>query len=63
MLHEDEEMDLGGFGAVAIAEDDGNATLLETEAEVSGQVLVGAEVERARLEALLDKRRRLLGAT
>ena len=55
------QMDLGGFGAVTIARDDGNATLLEAESEVTGQVLVGAEAERARLEALLEKRRRLLG--
>jgi len=60
-LNKDEEMELGGFGAVVFSKDDGKATKLEAENEVTGEVLVGAEEERARLEALLDKRRRLLG--
>lgn len=41
--------------------DEGNSTKVETEADVTGQFAVGAEEERARMEALLDKRRRLLG--
>lgn len=60
-LHADEVMELGLKGAVSIHADDGKATLLEAQNEVTGQVLVGAEEERARLEALLDKKRCLLG--
>mmetsp|Transcript_35411 Transcript_35411/g.94948 ORF Transcript_35411/g.94948 Transcript_35411/m.94948 type:complete len:288 (+) Transcript_35411:1092-1955(+) len=60
-LAAEEEMDLGGKGAVIFVKDEGNSTKVETEAEVTGQFAVGAEEERARMEALLDKRRRLLG--
>lgn len=48
---------------VVFGKDDGKATKLEAEAEVTGQYLVGAEKERERMEGLLDKRRRLLGRT
>lgn len=60
-LNKDEEMELGGKGAIVFHADDGKATQLEAESEVTGQFLVGAEEEHSRLEALLDKRRCLLG--
>merc|ERR1719265_1801188 len=60
-LNKDEEMELGGKGAIVFHADDGNATQLEAENTVTGQFLVGAEKEHARLEALLEKRRCLLG--
>lgn len=60
-LNPDEVMELGLKGAIEIHADDGKATLLETENAVTGQFLVGAEEEHLRLEALLDKRRCLLG--
>jgi len=57
-----EEMELGGFGAIEILPDDrSGADRREVQHKVRGQVLVGAEVERERLEALLEQRRRLLG--
>lgn len=59
---EGEEMELGGFGAVEFLKPD--ASLAEHEVvehRVMGQVLVGAEEERAQLEELLERRRRLLG--
>jgi len=56
-----EEMELGGFGAVEILPDQGDAVKEQVEHEVWGQVLVGAEEERERLESLLDRRRQLLG--
>ena len=62
-LDEEAAMELGGKGVVVFGADDGTSTRLEARAEVTGQVLVGAEAERAQLEALLDKRRRLLGET
>lgn len=61
VLAAEEEMDLGGKGAVVFGEDTGDATALAAEAQVTGAYLTGAETERARMEALLDKRRRLLG--
>lgn len=60
-LNPDEVMELGLKGAVEIHADDGKATLVETENKVTGEFLVGAEEEHLRLEALLDKRRCLLG--
>eukprot|EP00746_Dinoflagellata_sp_MGD_P000051 gnl/MRDRNA2_/MRDRNA2_100093_c0_seq1.p1 gnl/MRDRNA2_/MRDRNA2_100093_c0~~gnl/MRDRNA2_/MRDRNA2_100093_c0_seq1.p1 ORF type:complete len:713 (-),score=137.86 gnl/MRDRNA2_/MRDRNA2_100093_c0_seq1:165-2303(-) len=60
-LNPDEVMELGLKGAVEIHADDGKSTLIETENKVTGEFLVGAEEEHLRLEALLDKRRCLLG--
>lgn len=62
-MNAEEEMELGGYGAVEILPDDGSGpaekeTITHT---VLGQVLVGAEDERSRLEALLERRRKLLG--
>jgi kinesin family protein 5 len=59
-LNEDENMELGGKGAVVFAEDKGDDTKHEVEATVTGQVLVGAEAENAKLAELLAKKRRLL---
>merc|ERR1712216_165796 len=57
-----EEMGLGGFGAVEFTSaDEKDKDTREVEHSVWGQHLVGAEQERARLEALLEQRRRLLG--
>eukprot|EP00929_Paragymnodinium_shiwhaense_P091576 TRINITY_DN5149_c0_g1_i1.p1 TRINITY_DN5149_c0_g1~~TRINITY_DN5149_c0_g1_i1.p1 ORF type:complete len:722 (-),score=188.85 TRINITY_DN5149_c0_g1_i1:293-2458(-) len=57
-----EEMELGGFGAVEfLAAGDSARDTRTVEHTVWGQHLVGAEEERARLEALLEQRRRLLG--
>mmetsp|Transcript_61707 Transcript_61707/g.130222 ORF Transcript_61707/g.130222 Transcript_61707/m.130222 type:complete len:711 (-) Transcript_61707:743-2875(-) len=57
-----EEMELGGLGAVEFLPDDpSNADNQEVEHTVWGQVLVGAEEEHQRLEALLEQRRQLLG--
>mmetsp|Transcript_49504 Transcript_49504/g.141946 ORF Transcript_49504/g.141946 Transcript_49504/m.141946 type:complete len:688 (+) Transcript_49504:55-2118(+) len=57
-----EEMELGGLGAVEILPDDATlAQITEVQHAVWGQVLVGAEEEHAELEALLDRRRQLLG--
>ena len=60
-LNEDEAMELGGKGAVVFAEDKGDDTKHEVETTVVGEVLVGAEEENAKLAALLEKKRRLLG--
>jgi len=60
-LNTEEEMELGGFGAVDFIPDDGTSTRVVVEHEVVGEVLVGAEAERERLEELLDRRRKLLG--
>jgi len=60
-LNQDEDMELGGKGAVVFLEDKGDDTKHEVEATVSGQVLVGAEEENAKLAELLAKKRRLLG--
>jgi len=61
-LNSDEEMELGGLGAVEILPDSNSSTEhREVEHRVWGQVLVGAEAEREQLEALLDRRRQLLG--
>jgi predicted RNase H-like nuclease (RuvC/YqgF family) len=60
-LNKDEDMELGGKGAVVFAEDKGDDTKHEVEATVVGEVLVGAEEENAKLAALLEKKRRLLG--
>jgi hypothetical protein len=60
-LNEEENMELGGKGAVVFAEDKGDDTKHEVEATVTGQVLVGAEAENAKLAELLAKKRRLLG--
>lgn len=57
-----EEMELGGLGAVEIVPvAESTVNRQRVEHVVWGQQLVGAEVEHARLEALLDQRRRLLG--
>lgn len=61
-VNEAEEMELGGLGAVEILPDDGtNVDRREVQHTVRGEVLVGAEAEREELEALLDRRRQLLG--
>jgi predicted RNase H-like nuclease (RuvC/YqgF family) len=60
-LNKEEDMELGGKGAVVFAEDKGDDTKHEVEATVVGEVLVGAEEENAKLAALLEKKRRLLG--
>jgi kinesin family protein 5 len=60
-LNQEENMELGGKGAVVFAADKGDDTKHEVEATVVGQVLVGAEEENAKLASLLEKKRRLLG--
>lgn len=62
-VNANEEMELGGLGAVEFLPADAASSRAkrEVEHEVWGQVIVGAETERARLESLLDRRRRLLG--
>jgi len=61
-LIKDEEMELGGLGAVEIQSvDESTVDRTEVQHEVWGQVLVGAEAERSRLEELLEQRRCLLG--
>lgn len=60
-MNETEEMELGGFGAVEFLPDTGEASKEEVHHTVRGQVLVGAEAERERLEQLLECRRKLLG--
>jgi len=59
-LNTNEEMELGGLGAVEILPDS-SVEHREVEHRVWGQVLVGAEAEHVQLEALLDQRRQLLG--
>ncbi|KAJ1454008.1 P-loop containing nucleoside triphosphate hydrolase protein [Pelagophyceae sp. CCMP2097] len=61
-LVDDEEMELGGKGAVRILADDGSSTRTRHSHTVRGQVIVGAEAENAKLENLLDQRRALVGA-
>ena len=61
VLDENEVMALGGKGSVLFGRDEGDSAQLEAAAQVTGSFLTGAEAERARMEALLDKRRRLLG--
>lgn len=57
-----EVMELGGLGAVEILPASADEIQQEeVQHVVRGQVLVGAEEERERLEALLDRRRKLLG--
>lgn len=61
-MNADEEMELGGYGAVEILPDTGDNVRNENVTHtVMGQVLVGAEEERVRLETLLERRRKLLG--
>eukprot|EP00929_Paragymnodinium_shiwhaense_P114000 TRINITY_DN82303_c0_g1_i1.p1 TRINITY_DN82303_c0_g1~~TRINITY_DN82303_c0_g1_i1.p1 ORF type:complete len:776 (-),score=211.93 TRINITY_DN82303_c0_g1_i1:245-2572(-) len=61
MCHSEEQMELGGFGVVEIAKDDGTSKKRTVEHEVWSQVLVGAEAENARREELLRQRQKLLG--
>jgi len=61
MLDTEEEMELGGKGAVEIKADDGTSKVQTVEHEVWGQVLVGAELENQRRDELLRQRQRLLG--
>merc|ERR1712232_1361613 len=61
VCHSEQEMELGGFGAVEIAADDGASKKRTVEHEVWSQVLVGAEAENARRDELLKQRQRLLG--
>merc|ERR1719409_101482 len=61
MCHTDQEMELGGFGAVEIAADDGASKKRTVEHEVWSQVLVGAEAENARRDELIKTRMKLLG--
>lgn len=58
---EEEEMELGGKGAVEVQVDDGSSKKHTTEHKVRGQVLVGAEEENARREELIQMRLKLLG--
>ncbi len=60
-LNENEEMELGGKGAVEFLKDDGNEEQHEIEHEVLGQVLVGGEEENKELEKILEQRRLLAG--
>ena len=48
-------------GVMVVAADDGQTTKEVVGAEVVGNVLVGAEEHEARMEALLARRRELLG--
>jgi hypothetical protein len=57
----DEEMELGGLGAVEFQADDGNEEKHDIKHEVRGQILVGAEEENAELERILEQRRLLAG--
>lgn len=57
----DEEMELGGKGAVEMKADDGTGTMRNIEHTVWGQVIVGAEVENALLEKLVNQRRLIAG--
>mmetsp|Transcript_20528 Transcript_20528/g.44836 ORF Transcript_20528/g.44836 Transcript_20528/m.44836 type:complete len:744 (+) Transcript_20528:56-2287(+) len=61
VCHFDEEMELGGQGAVEICADQGNSEKHTVEHTVWGQVLVGAEAENLRREELLRQRRLLVG--
>jgi len=58
---EDEEMELGGKGAIEVQADDGSSKKHTTEHKVWGQVLVGAEEENTRREELIQMRLKLLG--
>eukprot|EP00930_Biecheleria_cincta_P095275 TRINITY_DN87253_c0_g1_i1.p1 TRINITY_DN87253_c0_g1~~TRINITY_DN87253_c0_g1_i1.p1 ORF type:complete len:771 (-),score=144.92 TRINITY_DN87253_c0_g1_i1:251-2563(-) len=60
-VNEDEEMELGGKGAVEVQADDGTSKKHTTEHKVWGQVLVGAEEENKRREELIQMRLKLLG--
>lgn len=59
-LNRDEETELGGFGAVEFVANEQRQDV-EVQHAVWGQVLVGAEAEREEYEALLERRRQLLG--
>mmetsp|Transcript_24887 Transcript_24887/g.71388 ORF Transcript_24887/g.71388 Transcript_24887/m.71388 type:complete len:782 (+) Transcript_24887:73-2418(+) len=61
VCNKNEEMELGGLGAVEILPDDGTSQRRQVEHEVWGQVLVGAEAENDRREELLRRRQVLLG--
>lgn len=61
VCHKDEVMELGLKGAVEIRADDGTSAKNTVEHTVWGQVLVGAEAENARRDALLLQRQKLLG--
>lgn len=56
-----EVMELGGVGAVEIHADDGSSKKQNVQHEVWSQVLVGAEAENAKRDALLKKREQLMG--
>jgi len=61
-LQSNEVTELGGFGAVEFKPASADEVdLQEFEHKVWGQQLVGAEEENARLEFLLEQRRKLLG--
>jgi len=57
----DEQMELGGQGAVEFKADDGSSKKHSIEQQVWGQVLLGAEEENARREELIQMRLKLLG--
>jgi len=57
----DEQMELGGKGAVEFKKDDGKSKKMTQEHEVRSWVTVGAEAESARRDELIRTRQRLLG--
>jgi len=60
-MNPDEEMELGGKGAVEFFADDGTSKKEKVSLTVAGQQLVGAEEENELLAKLLDQRRMLTG--
>jgi len=60
IVNKDEEMELGGAGAVEISADDGQSKKHSVEHDVWGQVLVGAEAENRRRDELLNRRDTML---
>jgi len=63
VCNQEEEMELGGHGALEFQKDDGTSKKQEVAHAVWGQVLVGAEAENARREELLRRREKLLAGS